>query len=301
LETQIVVTNKQSPEPPISINTKIKAYWSLIKDKQTLLLVLTGWAGFSTASCPVRGIQVELPLMASLFLAISGATVLNMVIDRDIDAKMDRTTARPLPTGVLSFKEGLGFAVLLSILGLVWSFHINSLYGWVVLGGLLTNVVVYSLMLKRKTPYSIIFGGIAGGMPILAGRTLGLGNIDLIGILLASAILLWIPIHIMTFSIKYAHDYGQAEVPTFPSVYGVNTTRLLIATSAVLASLCMVLAGYLIGMQGYLQITLVLISMALVSFAVIYVKNPSPKLDMRMFKIASLYMMGAMLLMVFIR
>lgn len=295
-----IATNEHCQKPPISFNAKLKAYWSLIKSKQTLLLVLTGWAGFSTASCPVRGWQIELPLMASLFLAISGATVLNMVIDRDIDAKMDRTTWRPLPNGVLSFKEGLGFAMLLSVLGLAWSFHINTLYGWVVLGGLLTNVVVYSLMLKRVTPYSIIFGGIAGGMPILAGRTLGLGSIDFIGILLATAILLWIPIHIMTFSIKYERDYGQANVPTFPSVYGVDVTRGLIAISAVLASLSMIAAGYLIGLKGYNQITLVMISMALISFAVIYVKNPSPKRDMRMFKLASLYMMGAMLLMVFI-
>lgn len=300
METQIVTTSKQNPKPPISFNAKLKAYWSLIKDKQTLLLVLTGWAGFGTASCPVRGWQIELPLMASLFLAISGATVLNMVIDKDIDAKMNRTMARPLPTGVLSFKEGFGFAVLLSISGLAWAFHINTLYGWVVLGGLLTNVVVYSLMLKRRTPYSIIFGGIAGGMPILAGRTLGLGSVDLIGILLATSILLWIPIHIMTFSIKYAHDYDQADVPTFPTVYGVDTTRSLIAISAVLASLCMIFAGYLIGMKGYLQFTLAFISLALISFAFVYIKNPSPKLDMRMFKLASLYMMGAMLLMVFI-
>ncbi len=300
METQTIITGKRSPKSPVSLGAKFKAYWSLIKDKQTLLLVLTGWAGFSTASCPISGWKIELPLMASLFLAISGATVLNMVIDRDIDAKMDRTTKRPLPTGVLTFKEGLSFAILLSVLGLVWSFHVYPLYGWVVLGGLLTNVVVYSLMLKRRTPYSIIFGGIAGGMPILAGRTLGLGGIDLIGVLLAMAILLWIPIHIMTFSIKYARDYNQADVPTFPSVYGVNITRILIAISAVLASLCMIFAGYLIGMQGYLQITLALISLALISFAVIYVKNPSPTLDMRMFKIASLYMMGAMLLMVFI-
>jgi hypothetical protein len=91
------------------------------------------------------------------------------------------------------------------------------------------DVLVYTIWLKRRTPYSILFGGISGGMPILAGRVLATGQLDAIGVLLAAAILLWIPTHIMTFHIKYQQDYASAGVPTFPSVHGISVTRTLIA------------------------------------------------------------------------
>ena len=73
----------------------------------------------------------------------------------------------------------------------------------IVLAGLFFDVVIYTIWLKRRTPYSIIVGGLAGGMPALAGRTLGTGRVDLLGLLLALAVLLWIPTHIVTFGVRY--------------------------------------------------------------------------------------------------
>lgn len=279
-----------------ALRTKIPAYWSLIKDRQTFLLVLTGWAGFGTVICPITDWQTALLVVASLFLAISGATVLNMVIDSDIDAQMERTRRRPLPSEVLSLKEAIIFGSLLSVLGVGWSLLLNPYYGMVVLAGWLINVVVYSLALKRRTHYSIVFGGIAGGMPILAGRVLGTGRIDVIGLLLATAVLLWIPMHIMTFSIKYSKDYGQANIPTFPSVYGINITRKVITISTIFTSLSIILVCILLQMIGTCFYLLMILSIALVAVALIYLLKPSPKLNSGLFKAASVYMLGAMLL-----
>jgi len=285
-----------SQQRSTDLKTLIKAYWSLIKSKQTYLLVITGWAGFSSAQCPVVGWETTLALIGSLFLAVSGSTIFNMAFDRDIDAKMGRAQNRPLPTGLISLPNALLYASIVSALGIGWAFTLDPLYGWVVMAGLFFDAVIYTVVLKRKTPYSIIYGGISGGMPILAGRTLGVGSIDLIGILLAAAIVFWIPTHIMTFSIKYQDQYAAANVPTFPSVYGVETTRKIIAGSTILASLIMIVAAELIGMKGYYLIALVLGSIALVSLATLTVMKPSQKLNFRLFKAASIYMLGAMLL-----
>lgn len=275
--------------------TLVKAYWSLIKDKQTYLLVITGWAGYSSANCPVKDWELMLALIGSLFLSVSGSTVFNMIYDRDIDAKMQRSAKRPLPTGQVSVSNAILYASIISGLGIGWAFTLDNLYGWVVMAGLFFDAVIYTVVLKRRTPFSIIYGGLSGGMPILAGRVLGLGGIDLIGILLAVSIVFWIPTHIMTFSIKYHEQYKAAEIPTFPSVYGVEITRKIIAWSTVLASFTMVLASRLIGMQGYYLLMLTFFSVALIGFATLTVIKPSPKLNFGLFKAASIYMLGSML------
>ena len=85
---------------------------------------------------------------------------------------------------------------------------------------------MYTVWLKRRTPYSIIIGGLAGGMPVLAGRVLATGQIDLVGVMLALGVLLWIPTHIMTFAMRHFDDYQAAHVPTFPAPYGFHATRV---------------------------------------------------------------------------
>lgn len=277
----------------------IKEYLVMIKPRQTALLVLTGWAGFSSASCPVVGWQLSLGIIGSLFLAISGCTIFNMVYDRDIDSKMGRTEKRPLSQGTISVSNALLVASIMAGVGVGWAFTIDVLYGWIILAGLFLDAVLYTVVLKRITPYSIIWGGLSGGMPILAGRALGVGSIDLVGILLALAIVLWIPTHILTFSIKYEDQYTAAGVPTFPATYGVDVTRIIIAGSAVLASIAMITAAFLVEMQGYYLIFLILFSIGLVAMSTVTVLKKSSKLNFSLFKMASVYMLGSMLLLIF--
>jgi len=273
-----------------------KTIWSLIKSLQTGLLLTTGLAGYMSARCPVTHWTTLLGLTGSLFLAISGSTVLNMWYDRDIDARMQRTAKRPLPTGLIQPQTALRLGLILSLLGVGWAALLSPIYSLVVFMGLFFDAVVYTIWLKRRTPWSIIWGGISGGMPVLAGRTLGLGGVDGIGVLLALGVLFWIPTHIMTFSLRYDQDYRRAGVPTFPSVYGVQITRLIIAVSSVLASLMMVLAAAGIGLTwGYLRM-LAMLSAALFLMALATLIKPSEKMNFSLFKFASLYMFGSMLL-----
>ena len=276
--------------------TKFRTYWSLIKSLQTGLLLLTGLAGYMSARCPFLTWQTLLALAGSLFLAISGSTVLNMVFDRDIDAIMTRTCNRPLPRN----KVGVGEATLLGlgmgILGIAWAWRLQPLFGAIVFAGFFTDIVIYTIWLKRRTAYSVIFGGIAGGMPVLAGRTLGTGTIDWVGITLGLAVLLWIPTHIMTFNLKYKADYRKAGVPTFPSTYSDRATHLVIALSSIVAALAMGIASYGIGMTwGYLRVLIVL-SLGLLILASWSLLRPSQKANFSLFKYASVYMMSSMLL-----
>jgi protoheme IX farnesyltransferase len=278
------------------VKTKFRLYWPLTKSLQTGLLLSTGLAGYMSARCPVMHWYDFLGLAVSLFLAIAGSTILNMWYDRDIDAVMNRTHHRPLADGRVSPGEALRLGLVLSILGVGMAVCISPLYGLIVFAGLFFDVVVYTLWLKRCTAWSIVWGGISGGMPILAGRVHGIGHIDGIGILLALAILFWIPTHILTFCMRYDEDYRLAKIPTIPSIYGFPATRAAIAVSSVLAALSIGVAGVLIGMQwGFVRLLAVL-SGGLLLMAVASVFRPSERVNFGLFKYASLYMLSAMLL-----
>jgi heme o synthase len=277
-------------------STLRQKYWPMIKSLQTGLLLLTGMAGYLSARCPVTEWKTLLGLSAALFLAISGSTVLNMLYDRDIDAVMKRTACRPLPSGRVSPREALGLGLVLSAAGVGWSFWLSPLFGWIVLAGLFLDVVVYTIWLKRLSAWSIVWGGLSGGMPVLAGRALGSGQIDAIGMLLAAAVLLWIPTHIMTFNLRYAGDYRRAGIPTFPSAYGQKFTHAVIAAASVLSALAMAGAGLLIGLSwGYLRLLGVL-SAGLLLLAFLSFARPSERINFGLFKYASLYMLNSMLL-----
>ncbi|HEY5981998.1 MAG TPA: heme o synthase [Anaerolineales bacterium] len=277
---------------------KLRLYWPLIKSLQTGLLLSTGLAGYMSARCPVFNIPTLLALMVTLFLSISGSTVLNMWYDRDIDSRMKRTHARPLASGTLHPREALRLGLVLSILGVAGAVALQPFYGLVVSAGLFFDVVVYTIWMKRHTPWSIVLGGISGGMPILAGRVLATGSIDWVGLALASSVLFWIPTHIMTFNMKYHEQYVAAGVPTFPSTYGFAFSRKAIALSSVIAVIVTGIAAYGIGMTwGYLRLLAVL-SAGLLILAVVSVRRPSERLNFGLFKYASVYMLSSMMLFV---
>lgn len=282
----------------LGFKSKVRAYWPLVKSLQTGLLLLTGFTGYVSARCPVMTFWTTTELLGSMFLAIAGSTILNMVYDRDIDARMNRTCNRPIPSGRVSVSGATRLGLSLSAVGILWSFSIDALYGAVILAGLLTDVVIYTLWLKRRSAWSILWGGIAGGMPILAGRVLATGSIDWVGITLSLAVLFWIPTHIMTFSIRYKKDYEKAGIPTFPNVYSVQFTNTLIVLSSMAAAIAMGLSAYGLGVTwGYLRV-LVVLSSGLLYLAVSCLMRPSARANFSLFKYASVYMLGAMVLVV---
>ena len=204
-------------------------YWPLIKSRQTFLLALTGIAGYLCQ----RPVPMDWPRFAgvvgSLLITISGCTVLNMVFDRDIDQKMARTRQRPLAAMQVNVRKAAWLGSVLIILGLVWAMMLSELYFTLALAGVGLDVVVYTIWLKRRSAWSILWGGLSGGIPILASRALVISRIDATGLLLALAIVCWIPSHNLTLSMLYSEDYLNACIPTFLNVYGLAATRATVA------------------------------------------------------------------------
>jgi heme o synthase len=295
-QTKIPLFRTQDYTPKALFYNLKSRYWPLIKSLQTGLLITTGIAGFMSARCPVIHWTTLFGLTGSLFLAVSGSTMLNMWYDRDIDAKMKRTCSRPLSNGTVEPGEVLRFGLLITLLGVLWAALMSPLYGLIVFAGWFFDMVVYTLWLKRRTPWSIVWGGIAGAMPVLAGRSLGLGAVDWIGLLLALSVLLWIPPHILPFSMRYFEDYRLAGIPTFPAAYGFPATRLIIAVSSVLAGLSMGIAAIGLGLtQGFLHL-IGLLAGGLLILALYTLWRPSDKANFTLYKYASLYMLFSMLL-----
>lgn len=277
---------------------KLGTYWTLIKDLQTGLLLVTGLAGFASGLTSAPSAAMVAHLLGTLFLTVGGSTVLNMVIDRDVDGRMARTARRPLPSGEVTMLEAIALGLGMVLLGTAWAVALDPLYGAVIFAGVACDVLVYTLWLKRRTPWAILWGGIAGGMPVLAGRVLAVGSVDGIGMWLALAVLLWIPTHIMTFSIKYAGDYRRAGIPVFPNRYGVAATRLVIALSTGGAVVAMLWAMYALGLGAALLWTARVLGGLLFGFTAWAMLRPSPRLNFVLYKLASLYMLGSMLVLI---
>ena len=277
------------------ISHKIRLYWPLIKSLQTGLLLSTGIAGY-LSSRPPFSLSTLFGLILSLFLAISGSTIMNMWYDRDIDAKMRRTHRRPTVAGTLDPREIFFVGMAISILGIGAAVMIEPLYGLVVFSGWFFDVIVYTVWLKRRTCWSILWGGISGAMPILSGRVLAVGAIDQIGILLALSILFWIPTHTLTYSMKFRNDYRNAGVPTFPERYGERFTRRIIALSSILAAISIGWASVLIGLSAGLLSLIAVLTAVMLILAFATLRIHTDKMNFMLFRYASLYMLSAMII-----
>ncbi|MFQ5977782.1 MAG: heme o synthase [Candidatus Heimdallarchaeota archaeon] len=275
-------------------------YGDLIKGKQTFLMIYTALFAYLISSWPkrVNGDQL-MGLVVGLFLAISGSTLLNMFIDRDIDGQMDRTKCRPLPSGQVSPSAALTHGILLTTTGiLLTGFFVNVTTMIVVFFGFFFDVVVYSLWLKRRTRVSIIFGGIAGGLPALAGRTAAVDKIDLIGIFILLFVLCWIPLHILTLALIPSNfeGYIRAEIPMWPVVAGETQTMRVITISAFLDAAAIIATAILLEVHPLVLILIAVLSSFLSFLSLTNLRQPSERITFQIFKFASIFMALAFVL-----
>ena len=271
-------------------------YWSLIKSRQTLMLTLTGMAGYLCARAGPMDWPRFAGMLGSLLVTIGGCTVLNMVFDRDIDQKMVRTRQRPLAARQIDVRAAAWVGSGLILLGLVWSLALSRPYFALAVAGVGLDVLVYTIWLKRRSAWSILWGGLSGGIPILAGRALVIGRIDLVGLLLALAIVCWIPSHNLTLSMLYSDDFLNASIPTFLNVYGLAATRATVVFSSLLSVIFMGAAFVQLALSLPVVIILAASSLGLVGLAVYVGARSSRQAVGTLYKYSSFYMLAAMLL-----
>jgi len=286
----------------LDLKNLLSLFGDLIKARQTVLLVYTGVFSYLIT---VASLAVEinwfnlLHLAISLYLAVSGTTVLNMYIDRDIDAIMERTKDRPLPSGKVTASSVLIIGTILTVVGIVLAFlTLNWLSALIIFLGFFFDVVIYSILLKRRTKYSIIFGGIAGGLPAWAGRVAITGSLDWIGFLLLIFILAWIPVHILTIALipRNFEGYKKANVPMWPIVSSKAQTMRVIAIGAFISSVALYEVMQLLDANGIIRIIWFVCCVVLFILSVKNLIKPTNKLTFLIFKIASLYMLLGFLL-----
>ncbi|OLS21305.1 MAG: Protoheme IX farnesyltransferase 2 [Candidatus Heimdallarchaeota archaeon LC_3] len=283
---------------PFRFHIPMDLFLNLIKAKQTLLLVYTSIFSFFISSWGSNFNWISFTLLFfGIFFAISGATLLNMFIDQDIDAVMERTMKRPLPTKQVQPRMVLTYGLAFSIIGSYLVSFINFLTMTVVFLGVFINVIVYSMLLKRKTKYSIIFGGIAGGLPAMAGRVAVINAIDPIAILLALFVVTWVPVHILTLAAlpKNIVGYRKANVPMWPVVSPLEQNNRVIALSAVFSALIIIMLSFELQLTLISQIPLILLSIFLIFLSVTNLISPTSDRTFKIFKFASMFMIIAFL------
>ncbi len=216
-----------------------REYYELCKPRVVLLIVFTAIVGMFLATPTMVPLDVLVFGTIGIGLAAASGAALNHLVDRRIDAVMDRTRRRPLPTGRLDGRSAAIFAVVLSVISvLLLSLLVNTLTALLSFASMVGYSVVYTLYLKRATPQNIVIGGAAGAMPPVLGWTAVTGTLDPHALLLFLIIFAWTPPHFWALAIDRRHDYARAQLPMLPVTHGVEYTRLQILLYTII--LCVV-------------------------------------------------------------
>jgi protoheme IX farnesyltransferase len=214
----------------------------------SLLLVTTAATMFVADSSPPLGL-----LLATLvggYLAAGGAGAINHYIERDIDARMSRTSRRPLPSGRIEPRTALWFGIALGALSfLLLAMAVNMPAALLAMAGLVGYVFVYTLWLKPRTTQNIVIGGAAGAVPPLVGWAAASGGLDPSAFYLFAIVFYWTPPHFWALALLIKDEYARTGIPMLPVVDGEAETRrqILLYGWLLLAITALPIAGGLFG------------------------------------------------------
>lgn len=230
------MTHSQSETASVSrigFKRKVAAYVSLTKPRVMELLLAVTVPTMFLAQQGIPDLWLVLVVLLGGMMSAGSAGTFNCYIDRDIDRVMNRTKGRPLVTGDVSDTETLVFAWVLAIVSTGWFlFFTNVLAASLSVSAIAFYVIVYSLVLKRRTPQNIVWGGAAGGFPVLIGWAAVTGSLTWTPVVLFLIIFLWTPPHYWPLSWRYRDDYKNANIPMLTVVRGRVTVGLQIVLYA---------------------------------------------------------------------
>jgi heme o synthase len=210
-----------------STSDVLRGYVALTKPRIIELLLVTTVPTMIVADNGFPKLWLIVATLVGGTLAAGGANAFNMVIDRDIDAIMERTKRRPLVTGVMSPRSATLFAIALEIVAFaVLAIWVNQLSAWLALSATAFYVIVYTLILKRRSKQNIVIGGAAGAVPVLVGWAAVTNSLTWTPVLLFVVVFLWTPPHFWALAVRYRDDYEAANVPMMPVVASLRRTTL---------------------------------------------------------------------------
>jgi protoheme IX farnesyltransferase len=272
----------------------IRDYVMLTKPKVISLLLFTTLAAMFIAAGGWPGATLFLAVAIGGYMSAGAANCINMVIDRDIDVRMKRTSKRPTVTQKIPSRDALVFGMTLAFISfvLLWV-AANLLTAMLSLAGLVFYVIVYTLLLKRRTWHNIVIGGAAGAFPPLVGWAAVTGSLSPLAWYLFAIIFMWTPAHFWALALLIKDDYAEAGIPMAPVVLGERLTVLQIAGYAVLTAIVSLLplVGGLVG-TPYVVVALLLNVLLLVRSAQLYQRVDRPRaLSMYKYSMAYLFLL----------
>jgi len=256
--------------------------------------------GYNSGRNYIDSIQTSMVVLIGGTLASGGSMAVNMWYERDIDPLMERTENRPIQSGFISPNHALIFGICVSLLGVILvSTLTNTSAGIITALSALFYTVVYTMILKRRTPQNIVIGGLAGSTPPAIGWAAASNNIfDLLPWLMVLTIFLWTPAHFWALTLSKRRDYGEAGVPMLSVVSGEDTTRKYI----LLYCVCLVLNSISIIVNGNTGIIFLITGISLsVYFAYLaqtLTKTKSEDDAWNLFKFSNMYLFTFFILLV---
>jgi len=294
------MTTVVSPSEKRRAGQRIGAFIALTKPRIIELLLVTTVPTMIVAERGLPSIWLMIVTVVGGTLAAGGAHAINMVVDRDIDALMERTKNRPLVTGVISPTEAMVFAIGLEIFAFVFLWQlVNLLSACLAVSATLFYVFVYTLWLKRRTTRNIVIGGAAGAVPVLVGWSAVTNTLDWPPIVLFAIIFYWTPPHFWALAIKYKDDYEAAAVPMLPVEVDLQTVARRILMYTLLLWALTLVFGPVANLGFIYLITALVLGAVFTWFSVQVLRTGSSEVAMKLFSWSITYislLFGAMAL-----
>ena len=284
------VTGTAHDAAALEAGARVADYLALLKPRVMSLVVFSGFAGLIMAPGHIHPVLAAIAVLC-IAVAAGAAGAVNMWYDRDIDAVMRRTCARPIPTGKIKPEEALAFGIVLSV-GSVMLMGLALNWTAAVLLAIanLFYVFVYTIWLKRRTPQNIVIGGAAGAFPPMIGWAAVTGDVSLASVALFALIFMWTPPHFWALALFRRGDYEKAGVPMLPVVAGARATKLQMLLYTVIL-LPLGLAPWWLGITGPLYAVAALaLGLTFLGFAVWVWLDETERAAKRMFGYSILYL-----------
>ncbi len=284
------VTGTAHDAAALDAGARVADYLALLKPRVMSLVVFSGFAGLILAPGHIHPVLAAIAVLC-IAVAAGAAGAVNMWYDRDIDAVMRRTCARPIPTGKIRPEEALAFGIVLSV-GAVMLMGLALNWTAAVLLAIanLFYIFVYTIWLKRRTPQNIVIGGAAGAFPPMIGWAAVTGDVSLASVALFALIFMWTPPHFWALALFRRGDYEKAGVPMLPVVAGARATKLQMLLYTVIL-LPLGLAPWWLGITGPLYAAAALaLGLTFLGFAVWVWFDETERAAKRMFGYSILYL-----------
>ena len=234
--------------------TRLKQFLALAKPRVVSLIVFCAVIGMFLAVPGLPNATVVFAATVGIALVAGAAAAINCLVEQKIDAKMQRTRARPLPAGVLTSRQTLLFASLVGGVGLlILGRWVNALTMWLTLATFVGYAIVYTVLLKPATPQNIVIGGASGAMPPVLGWAAVTNDVSAESLILFLIIFVWTPPHFWSLALYRTQDYARAGLPMLPVTHGSRYTRLMIVLYT-FALVAVTLLPYAIRMSGALYL-----------------------------------------------